>query len=917
MSQEQLILNKITEVLEVICEIEGNRKYIFNYTDDSFIWTVQINSPFKIKKVNYIIPLHNSFLPSTTNENEYFIDVFKQNDNNEIKNSLTSDEFYHFLINLDGYKAYLDEDSELKQICKLHINRHVDMFADFNNYLEQPIKKINELLKIWENQNHKPLLLLGDRGMGKTWSVKKFCFDNIMHHYSIKDKKRKLKNYWLNTPAIYISLRKLAIKLKDVKVLYQAITNTISETYKINFFDDTNFLQALLKTGNIILVLDGLDEMSTEQSSEISNRNLWELYHAIGDSNKIILTSRISYFSSYDQIKEFFAYKNFINESSNEIIVNRSESRIRRDFNIWLIKEFDSREKEDLYNNYNLSGNKTLIQGVNKFQKIESSNYPIGTIENEISEISKIPALYNIIVKNLGRNKQSYFSIYEMAINDAIFRFNITSERSIRKFITIEPKLKTERKKIDFKTDDKNTILKSIAWYTFSRGYASFSLEEFSNMISDIAGINYDIIINDLRGQTVIKVSDVNYSFLSESIYAYYVALYILEFLNDNNFSEFFNCLGYNNFLDQKLGIRVLNFLKEALNSKPEHRKEVAEKIKTNLIENRPYSPNIRYLLPNLEKIDFNINDCNELNLWFKYPLGQFNKFIYKIVNNNFVLIPSNPVPFYLSQTEVTNIDFMKFLGDAEFHGDYWKRYGPFWKDAENPYQNVINVYHLLFWKQGNLPSSKEHHPVVYLSWFGAAMFCNWLTYKLNIRNKDNSEIDYFYEFIPYIDKVSLKEVLIKNDSIGFRLPEEDEWDFAACEGNFGLNYYWDKYKNQDGVLLPEGKKLKNKLLSEGTSSFPIRFEKPNDYGIFGLWGNVREWVNKSMISKVNGQDYSIIKGSTWLLNEDGFLIGNKEEVFAQNTNFDVGFRVAKSLDTSERKLYAKSRREFKNFKNI
>ena len=53
----------------------------------------------------------------------------------------------------------------------------------------------------------------------------------------------------------------------------------------------------------------------------------------------------------------------------------------------------------------------------------------------------------------------------------------------------------------------------------------------------------------------------------------------------------------------------------------------------------------------------------------------------------------SSTKAFYIDLNEVTNADYKKFTDDTK---------------RETPYH----------WPEGNLPKSKEQHPVVYVSWF-------------------------------------------------------------------------------------------------------------------------------------------------------------------------------------------------------
>lgn len=110
--------------------------------------------------------------------------------------------------------------------------------------------------------------------------------------------------------------------------------------------------------------------------------------------------------------------------------------------------------------------------------------------------------------------------------------------------------------------------------------------------------------------------------------------------------------------------------------------------------------------------------------------------------------------------------------------------------------------------------------PVVGVSWYGAALYCNYL-----------SRIEGFaalYDTIEWTPKAKKR---------GYRLPEYEEWEYAARGGNKTLGYRfsgsndplevgWFKENAHGGV-------------------HPVGSKKPNELGLFDMSGNLHEFMSE------------------------------------------------------------------------
>ena len=328
---------------------------------------------------------------------------------------------------------------------------------------------------------------------------------------------------------------------------------------------------------------------------------------------------------------------------------------------------------------------------------------------------------------------------------------------------------------------------------------------------------------------------------------------------------------------------RILNTISEVLNT------------------DRPYSPWLKYLSSNLESVGVVINKeiLSQKDFWNTNPISSKQN----RTDSRMVLIPGNEEikPFFLGVTETTNKDYFEFLESNEFDkeengeeclGHYWLRKEVFGKgkNHDNPYLDIINYYHIIFWTDDKIPKGRQDHPVVWISWFAAAKFCNWLSRRENL--------PLYYKFS--IQENKFINLTVNKGSYGYRLPSENEWRFAASGGDLNAETILDIYANEK-----DKERIRRKYFAddiETTSS--VKSENPNKFGVYGLMGNVREWVDNPENELITKYDEQIIKGMGWLLGEEGFKFSHSSPLISQNNNVDVGFRIARSLtDIEEQKV--------------
>ncbi len=166
---------------------------------------------------------------------------------------------------------------------------------------------------------------------------------------------------------------------------------------------------------------------------------------------------------------------------------------------------------------------------------------------------------------------------------------------------------------------------------------------------------------------------------------------------------------------------------------------------------------------------------------------------------------------FYIGKYEVTNKEFSAFLnsqGNQIEGGRPWVIITVAGKENSFGALSGCSAPGTIVIRSGYLT-----HPVIFVSWYGAVAYCNWLSEKEGLSpcygpkdNRGNGDIK-------------------KN---GYRLPTEAEWEYA-CGGGVNTKYFWG---DEDDILY------------YAPTYYPVGQMKPNSFGLYDMIGNASEWCN-------------------------------------------------------------------------
>ncbi|PCJ23802.1 MAG: hypothetical protein COA97_10800 [Flavobacteriales bacterium] len=304
------------------------------------------------------------------------------------------------------------------------------------------------------------------------------------------------------------------------------------------------------------------------------------------------------------------------------------------------------------------------------------------------------------------------------------------------------------------------------------------------------------------------------------------------------------------------------------------------------------------YRFPNLNYTEIQANNRQKVKMFGKVKKSRKGngKFIgkkgreqwYQPDPKGFLFIPMGTMqykeknvsvqPFYMKQTEVTNLEYRTFLFDLLIQGrkDEFLIAKPdqtrWMKDYPYSYNKPMQTHYFSH-------AAYDHYPVVAMSRKGAEMYCKWFTTELNKVNN--------YDAV--------------ND---VRIPTDIEWVYAAQGGKEDFLYPWGgpNLINSNGYYMANFKPNRPESYRQEGEKFyeycyicdgafhtaKVESYNPNDFGLYCMSGNVAEMVYNKDENMTPGT-----KGGSWTsIGQELQIIQGKDRFKGlEKPSVDVGFR--------------------------
>ena len=267
---------------------------------------------------------------------------------------------------------------------------------------------------------------------------------------------------------------------------------------------------------------------------------------------------------------------------------------------------------------------------------------------------------------------------------------------------------------------------------------------------------------------------------------------------------------------------------------------------------------------------------------------------------------------FQMGKYEVTNAQYAEVLNWAKGRGYLRNSSGGTYNGGDvyhngqillnvNDGDSDINYSGGQFFVESRNNEGQDNHPVNEVSWYGSVAFCNW-----------RSQMD----GLPAAYDLNTW-TLTNRQGGGYRLPSESEWEYA-CRGSASNPNRYSPFSFGDDTSVDLGSCDYSSLFDRymvwcgngGGWTEEVGSRLPNDYGLYGMHGNLWEWCGDWWHWDYNGaptggtawqmqlssDPHRVFRGGVWRGPAERCRSAYRSRLDPSGSSNSIGFRVSRTL---------------------
>lgn len=332
-----------------------------------------------------------------------------------------------------------------------------------------------------------PILLLSERGSGKTWQLFRFCQDIFNLHRS---------DPWVYGPPLFFDLREEGAHLGAFGSAVPLFQESVLRGYPdAHFLWDTKLIEALISTGHMPLCIDGFEEVSHIIEGDDGNAVdfLQRICSVLSSRSRFIIACRATHFGSMEKLLQADVWPGLPVASAFEVVslVPFGRESVRAYLMTVAEQKKTAAAAQFL---------EKVLQPFAASESVTAAIYDDALVE-ALNICTTYPALLAYMVDLAARASGNLrkTDLLKAALVGAVVDFNIQMSKTQDIYVR-------DGEVVPVGTKERLEVLGELVWHLSARGLDLVDMANIPSRIARKYGLNLEAIRTDIRTHTLLEL---------------------------------------------------------------------------------------------------------------------------------------------------------------------------------------------------------------------------------------------------------------------------------------------------------------------------------------------------------------------------------------------------------------------------